>query len=87
MFDGVEVKGSISSIAIEDIMIYLNWKIASIFANNQHLPFIYRNNLGCYDNKVMEQIKGFIQNNNDYKYLTEKFVQDLTSGDSNAESI
>ena len=73
IFDGVEVKGSISSIAIEDIMIYLNWKLASIFANNPNLPFIYRNNLGCYDEKVMEDIRRFIQNNNDYKYLTELF--------------
>lgn len=73
MLDGVPVKGSISSVAIEDIMIFLNWKLASLFANNSDLPFIYRNNIACYDSVVIDDIRRFIQKNSDYKRLLEFF--------------
>lgn len=73
LFEGLELKGSISSMAIEDMMIYLNWKIASLFANSSDLPFIYRNNIATYNSEIVEEIRKFIQKNSEYKYLIEFF--------------
>lgn len=73
-----DIVESMSSNMIVNFMVFINSFIASFFASHPELPFIYRNNLVGFNEKVLKKINNIIEGDLNYQEAL-RYVKILNS--------